>query len=177
MENGELTATDDLPIWTQEVYENFELELEFKNASGTNSGVFVYADTSQWISHSVEIQIADDYDSVWAHKPKSWQCGAIFGHQAAVKQSVKPPDQWNHYRIVCRGQNIKVYLNGELINDFAMNRFVSSKTNPDGTPISPWLSFPLAELPTRGHIGFQGKHAGKPIWFRNVRIKTVGKLK
>jgi|GEM_PF-57674 acetyl esterase/lipase len=172
VENGELTATEDQPIWTQEVYENFELDLEFKNAAGTNSGVFIYADTSRWISHSVEVQIADDYDSVWANKPKSWQCGAIFGHQSAIKQSVRPAGEWNHYRIVCGGQNVKVYLNGVFVNELAMNRFTSAQINPDGTPIASWLSLPLAELPTRGHIGFQGKHAGKPIWFRNVRIKT-----
>ena len=36
-----------------------------------------------------------------------------------------------------------------------------------------WLSTPLADLPTSGKIGFQGKHGGAPIWFRNIRIREL----
>lgn len=28
-------------------------------------------------------------------------------------------------------------------------------------------------LPPKGKIGFQGKHAGAPIWFRNIKIKEL----
>jgi hypothetical protein len=28
-------------------------------------------------------------------------------------------------------------------------------------------------LPTRGFIGLQGKHAGAPIYFRNIKIKEL----
>jgi hypothetical protein len=31
----------------------------------------------------------------------------------------------------------------------------------------------LAELPTPGHVGLQGKHGGVPIWFRNMKIKAL----
>jgi len=31
----------------------------------------------------------------------------------------------------------------------------------------------VAELETKGYIGFQGKHAGAPVWFRNIKIKTL----
>jgi hypothetical protein len=31
----------------------------------------------------------------------------------------------------------------------------------------------MAELPTRGHIGLQGKHAGAPIYFRNMKVKPL----
>jgi hypothetical protein len=32
-----------------------------------------------------------------------------------------------------------------------------------------WLSNPLATLPLHGHIGFQGKHARAPIWFKKYK--------
>lgn len=54
-----------------------------------------------------------------------------------------------------------------------MSKWTSPTTNPDGSEIPSWLSKPLAELPTRGHIGFQGKHAGAPIYFRNIRVKEL----
>ena len=44
------------------------------------------------------------------------------------------------------------------------------------TPDSPTQrvgSKPLAELPTRGRIGFQGKHGGAPIFFRNIKIHVI----
>jgi len=54
-----------------------------------------------------------------------------------------------------------------------MRRWTSAKNNPNGTPIPPWLRKPLSEQPTKGRIGLQGKHAGAPIWFRNVRIRLT----
>lgn len=64
-------------------------------------------------------------------------------------------------------------LNGELVTELDMALWTSAETNPDGSEIPSWLSKPLAELPTFGHIGFQGKHAGAPIYFRNIKIKEL----
>lgn len=172
--NGELTASKDEAIWTKEDYENFVLDLEFKNAPETNSGVIVYcSNTADWIPNAVEIQIADDSAKKWAESPKTWQCAAIFGHLAASKSAVKAPGEWNHYTIRCVGQKIEVMLNGELVTTMDMSKWTSAKTNPDGSEIPEWLSKPLSELPTAGKIGLQGKHAGAPIWFRNLKIKRL----
>jgi hypothetical protein len=75
--------------------------------------------------------------------------------------------------ITCRGPRISVMLNGEPVTDLEMKKWTSAKKNPDGSDIPPWLSKPLAELATKGRIGLQGKHAGAPIYFRNVKIKTL----
>ncbi|HIA63125.1 MAG TPA: DUF1080 domain-containing protein, partial [Planctomycetaceae bacterium] len=40
--DGVLTVTQDECIWTEKEYDNFVLDLEFKTAKGTNSGVIVY---------------------------------------------------------------------------------------------------------------------------------------
>lgn len=173
-ENGVLTASEDQALWTEKQYENFVLDLEFKTAPGTNSGVIVHAsDIENWIPNSVEVQIADDYHEKWANAPATWQCGAIFGHLPARKRVVKKPGEWNHYTITCVGKKITVVLNGELVAEMDMSLWTSAKTNPDGSEIPSWLSKPVAELPLRGHIGFQGKHAEASIWFRNIRIKEL----
>ena len=172
--NGELTATKDESIWSAKAYDDFVLDLEFKTADGTNSGVIVHAsDMKEWIPHSVEIQIADDYSKEWSNVPATWQCAAVFGHQAAIKRTVKKPGEWNRYTITCKGRKIWIALNGELVNSFDMSLYTSAKTNPDGSEIPAWLSNPLASLPLHGNIGLQGKHAGAPIWFRNVKIKEL----
>lgn len=172
--NGVITASKDEALWSEKAYDNFILDLEFKNADSTNSGVIVHAsDIKEWIPHSVEIQIADDYSEKWSKVTPSWQCAAIFGHQAATKRTVKKPGEWNHYTITCVDKNIWVVLNDELVNVCDMSLYTSSKTNPDGTEIPEWLSNPMASLPLHGHIGFQGKHAGAPIYFRNIKVKEL----
>jgi hypothetical protein len=172
--DGVLTASEDQAIWTKRDYENFTLDLEFRTAPGTNSGVIVYAtDIKDWIPNSVEIQIADDFAEEWAKEPATWHCGAIFGHLGPRKSAVKKPGEWNRYTITCLGKKITVVLNGEKVTEMDMGLWTSAKTNPDGSEIPAWLSRPFAELATRGRIGFQGKHAGAPIFFRNIKIKEL----
>lgn len=173
-EGGVLTASEDQAIWSKNAYENFVLDLEFKNASGTNSGVIVYCtDMKNWIPNSVEIQIADDYHEKWGKADKSWQCAAIFGHLPASKRVVKKPGEWNRFTITCKGQHITVVQNGEKVTEMDMSKWTSATENPDGSKIPSWLNRPFAELATKGNIGLQGKHGDATIWFRNIRIKQL----
>ena len=174
VEDGVLTASKDQAIWTKRDYDNFVLDLEFKTASGTNSGVVVYcSDMKNWIPNSVEIQIADDFAEKWAKSPATWHCGAIFGHLAPSKSMVKKPGQWNRFTVTCVDQQIDVALNGERITSMDMSLWTSAKTNPDGSEIPPWLNKPLSKHLSKGRIGLQGKHAGAPIWFRNIKIREL----
>jgi len=61
------------------------------------------------------------------------------------------PNDWNEYVIVCKGNNVKVFLNGELTVDY---------TEAD------------ADIPQRGFIGLQ-IHSGPPseTWYRNIRVE------
>lgn len=174
VEDGILTATEDQAIWSSRIYDNFTLDLEFKTATGTNSGVIIYvSDLVQWIPNSVEIQIADDYAEKWAKAPASWRCGAFFGHKAAAREEVvRKAGEWNRMTVIAKGKHITVILNDEKVNEIDLNIWTSGTTTPDGEKIPPWLSTPWADLPTYGHIGFQGKHGDAPIWFRNVRVKV-----
>ena len=171
---GALTAKADKMIWTRREYENFDLELEFKTADGTNSGVIIYvSDPNDWIPNSVEIQIADDFSKQWSQAPKTWQCAALFGRLAALESRVKRPGEWNQMRVTARGQHVRVSLNGVEVIDADIAQWKSAKFNPDGSEIPEWLSKPMAELPTKGRIGLQGKHAGAPVWFRHLRVRVI----
>lgn len=173
-EDGVLTASEDQCIWTEKDYDNFIIDLEFKTDDGTNSGVIVYCtDIKNWIPNAVEIQIADDFAEKWAKADKTWHCGAVFGHLGASKSMVKRPGLWNRYTITCKDKMIYVMLNGEQVTVMNMSLWTSGKKNPDGTDIPPWMPKAFAKLPTHGHIGFQGKHAGAPIYFRNLKIMEI----
>jgi hypothetical protein len=173
--SGVITASKDDAIWSFDEYDDFILDLDFQNADGTNSGVIVHAtDIVEWIPNSVEIQIADDYSKQWSKAAPTWQCAAIFGRKPATNKSLKPAGEWNHFTITCKGKMISIVLNGTLVNECNMDDFTSSKVNPDGSSVPSWLKNPMSTLGLRGHIGLQGKHAGAPIYFRNVKVFKLG---
>lgn len=173
--DGILTANADEAIWTTGEYENFVLDLEFKNDVNTNSGVIIYCpDKKNWIPTAIEIQISDDYHEMWQSLPENVRCGSIFGHQGANEQLVvKRPGEWNRMIITANGQLIDIELNGKLIVSANLADWTSGTKNPDGTDIPAWLPKPYADLQTKGYIGFQGKHGESNIWFRNITIKQL----
>jgi hypothetical protein len=172
VKNGVLSATKDEAIWTKKRYENFTIDLEFKTETNSNSGILVYCtNIKDWFSNSLEVQLLDDFGSEAANIPPTWKCAGIFGRLAPTKSMVKKPGQWNHITVVCNGKHITVTLNGEKVTKMDMSKWTSGKKNPDGSEIPPWENKPAAEMPTKGHVGLQGKHAGVPTYFRNIRIK------
>jgi len=172
---GVLSASKDDAIWTTREYENFELTLEFKNDECTNSGVIIYCtDKENWIPNSMEIQIADDHCPHWTDAQPVSRCGAVYGHLGPSRLDlVKKPGEWNKMKITAKGKSIVVELNGEKIVDMDMNLWTSGTVNPDGSEIPSWLPEPYAGLPTKGYIGFQGKHGEALIWFKNIEIKEL----
>jgi hypothetical protein len=66
-------------------------------------------------------------------------------------ESLFRPNDWNEYEIVCKGNNIKIFLNGTLTVDY---------TETETT------------IPAHGFIGLQ-IHSGPPseTWYRNIRIE------
>jgi hypothetical protein len=173
-EQGELTATEDQAIWTKADFEDCIIDLEFKNAPASNSGVFLHcSDMDKWVTSCIEVQILDDYADKWANVVPNWRCGGIFGRLAPAKQVVKHAGEWNHYTIRCVGKQVDVVLNGENVASMDMNKWTSVTKNPDGSEAPEWLGSPLNVRATKGKIGLQGKHAGAPIWFRNMKIKRL----
>lgn len=172
---GVISATADQAIWSSCEYENFELELEFKTDRCTNSGVVIYCtDKKDWIPNAVEIQIADDYCDHFGQSASTGSCGAVYGHLApSAFRLVKKPGEWNSMTITAKGKNIRVAMNGKEIIDMDMSLWTSGTTNPDGSEIPSWLPKPYSGLPTKGYIGFQGKHGEAMIWFRNIKIKEL----
>ncbi|MDQ8200947.1 cellulase family glycosylhydrolase [Pelagicoccus enzymogenes] len=176
--DGVLAASEDRFIWTEEDYRNFVLELEFRNHAGTNSGVAIYcSDTENWVPNAIEIQIADDYAEPWKSADPSWQAGAFFGHKRPIKSAVvNPAGEWNQMTITASGTYIAVEMNGQLVNAIDLSDYTSGTLAPDGTEIPHWMPKPWSEAATHGRIGFQGKHAGAPIEFRNISIRDIDSI-
>jgi len=154
-------------IWTKERFGDFILELEFKVDKDTNSGVFFRTDNiHDPVQTGIEVQILDSDGKTTISK---YDCGAIYDCLAPSKNMVKAPLEWNRLTITAKANQITVIINGEKIIDMDLNRWTEPGKNPDGTKNK--FKTAYKDMPRTGFIGFQDH--GKPVWFRNIKIKKL----
>jgi sugar phosphate isomerase/epimerase len=166
--DGVLSAKGGGDIWSKDLYGDFVLDLDFKLADDTNSGVFLRTGSiKEWLHTAIEVQILDSYgnDPVTKH-----DCGAIFDCLEPIKNTVREPGEWNKYTIICKANKINVVLNGERIINMDLNDWQEAHLNPDGTPNK--FDTAYKDMPRKGHLGLQ--YHGHPVWFRNIRIRELG---
>jgi sugar phosphate isomerase/epimerase len=160
--DGVLAAVEGSDIWTKARYSDFILDLEFKLASETNSGVFLRTgDIEQWLHTAIEVQILDSYGN---EKITKHNCGGIFDCLEPSKNMVNKPGEWNRYTITCKANKIHVVLNGEAVIDMDLDRWTEAHKNPDATPNK--FNTAYKDMPREGHIGLQ--YHGQPVRFRNI---------
>lgn len=159
---------NDQYLWTGEDYGDFVLELEFKIPEQANSGVFLRtADVNDPVYTGIEVQVCNSYDRPTL--TRGGTAGAVYDCQAPSKNPIKPPGEWNRFRITCDKNLVKVELNGEPIVDMDLDRWTRPNENPDGTK----NKFPraLKDFARRGRIGLQNH--GRPVWYRNIRVRRL----
>ncbi len=167
VEDGILTRAGGGSIWSEQRFGDFVLELDFKLAPKTNSGVFFRCgDIDEWLHTCIEMQVLDAHGKA---EPGKHDCGAIYDIKAPSRNMVKPPGEWNHARIAARGSRIEVVLNGVQIIDIDLDNWTQPHRNPDGTQNKFRTAY--KDMPREGHIGLQDH--GDPVWYRNVRIKPL----
>ena len=167
-DQGELVAKDHETLWTKESYGNFILDLEFKVAKESNSGVFLRSGDIKNVLKALEIQVHDSTDGT-----KYGMVGAIYDAMPPSKSMAKPVGEWNHFTITCRDSLVSVIFNGEEVIHADLKNWREVKKNPDGTP----NKFPVAlkDFARKGPLGLQGLHgkAQAPVWYRNLKIKVL----
>ena len=167
-EDGFLVAKDHETIWTKESYSNFVLDLEFKVAKESNSGVFLRSADIKNVLAALEIQVHDSTDG-----SKYGMVGAIYDAMPPKKNAAKSVGEWNHFTITCKDSLVLVVFNGEEVIHADLNDWPEKGKNPDGTP----NKFPkaLKDYSRKGPLGLQGLHgkAQAPVWYRNLKIKVL----
>ena len=150
-----VSGTGNTFLCTERHYGNFILELEFQVDPGMNSGVQIRSNSFEWYRngrvHGYQVEI-DPSSRAWSggiydEARRGWlfNLEGMEEAQQAFKQN-----EWNHFRIEARGENIKTWLNGVPVAD--LDDFMTQ----------------------RGFIGLQ-VHATKSeelmeIRWRNIRI-------
>jgi hypothetical protein len=164
--DGVLRATKREPLWTRSAIGDCLLDLEFRCQPGAAGGVFLYnSDAKNWPATSVQIRIGDDAAA------GNERTGTYLGHQPATRGAAKPAGAWNRLTITAQGSRLAVVLNGEIVNDIDLARFVDAAKNPDGSPIpEPLRGQPWSLLPKKGRIGFDAGEPGGGVEFRRIHL-------
>lgn len=165
---GVLVAKDHDTLWTKDSYGDFILDLEFKVAKESNSGVFLRSGDIKNVLSALEIQVHDSADG-----SKYGMVAAIYDAMPPSKSMAKPVGEWNRFTITCKGPLVTVVFNGEEVINANLDHWPEVGKNPDGTPNK--FKKALKDFARSGPIGLQGLHgkAQAPVWYRNVKIKVM----
>ena len=179
VENGEIVGTS-VPntgnsfLCTKQKYSDFVLELEYKVDPVLNSGIQIrshFFDKATEIDlgngktrkvpadrvHGYQVEI-DPSDRAWSggiydEGRRGW-LNDLKNNEAARKAFRQ--DDWNHYRIRCKGDSIKTWVNGVPAADLKDNLTAEG----------------IIALQVHG-VGNSKEKVGKQIRWRNIRIKVL----
>ena len=141
---------------TEKDYGDFELLLEYKTVPLADSGIYLRG--------VPQVQIWDYTEEkkfgLGANKGSGglWNNSKDAPGKDPLVLADKPFGEWNKFRIIMKGENVTVYLNGKLVVDNAkMENYYDRKVS----------------VPEKGPIQLQ-THGGEIRW-RNVFIKELSK--
>jgi len=153
---------------TEDTFENFELELEWKLQSGGNSGIFYFAsEQGDYIWQSApEMQVLDNIEHQDRLR-KVTSAGALYDLIAPSKDMVKPIGNFNKVKIISKNRKVEHWLNGEKIVEYVAGSIHVQNLISK----SKFSNMPLFFNSHSGHIGFQGDHG--EVWYRNIRVRKL----
>ncbi|MCF7708556.1 MAG: DUF1080 domain-containing protein [Verrucomicrobia bacterium] len=161
IENGAIVGGSmDSPIeqneflCTDEKYADFELRLKSKlKGEKSNAGIQIRSERVPYHNEVVGYQVDMGPDCWGSLYDESRRRRYLVEAPADIVDSVYKPGEWNEFLIRCKGDNIKVWLNGAQTVDYTEDESGIKKT---------------------GVIGLQ-IHSGPPgeAWYKDIEIKTL----
>ena len=164
---GEQQAGD---LITQDEYDSFELELEWKISEGGNSGIMFHVteDNERTYHSGPEMQVLDDAAHPDAQNGQDRLAGSNYAlHPPSNTEAVKPAGEWNKIRLVVDGQQVEHWMNGEKVVEYELG---SDEWN-ELVAASKFGEMPNYGTAGSGHIALQDH--SDPVWYRNIKIKQL----
>ena len=126
-----------------------------------NSGIVIRmpeppSDPWYGVHNGYEVQIDGSGDE--------WHCtGAIYSLSKVLKRAQKPMGEWNTLEIEQKGSRTRVFLNGQLVNDYREGQVVPDRKQ--------WYEPVRGPRPNAGYVGIQNHDARSTVYFREISIK------
>lgn len=162
---------------TDEEYENFELEFDFKVKPKGNSGVIykvIEDPTNPPYYSGPEYQVIDDEgyppfndNGKMVTINDKQKTAANYDMQAPSKFVSKPAGEWNKGKIVIKDNHIEHWLNGVKVVEYEYG----SDTWKAQLAKSKFSKWAYATPHAKGKIALQDH--GDESWYKNIRIRTL----
>ncbi|WP_026995319.1 3-keto-disaccharide hydrolase [Flectobacillus major] len=155
---------------TNEEFENFELNLEWKISPNGNSGIYINSIEDPkygygWFT-GPEIQVLDN-DGHPDGKIEKHRAGNLYDLIKSTEEPVKPVGQWNAVKIISNRGALEIHLNGVKVVETRMD----NQNWKDLIANSKFKNMPDFGKFLKGHIVLQDH--GNLVWYRNIKIKTL----
>ena len=191
--------TEDL--FTSATYRDFELELDWKIAPAGNSGVKYRIQDHLFIPQrfprfeenvnaalkdrpkerpakgqdyviGFEYQILDDARNPDGRAGSTHQSGALYDVFGPSKNATRPVGEFNHSRIVVKGERVEHWLNGVKVVDASLNAAevaqAAARRWGAGSPV-----YELLVKQPRKDCPISLQNHDSEAWFKNIRIRTL----
>jgi hypothetical protein len=155
-------------IVTDDMFDNFELSIEWKVTEGANSGIMYRVEESEDSPGFTgpEYQILDNAKHPDGRK-KETSAASCYGLYAPIEDATKTVGEWNLARIVVKGDHVEHWLNGKKVVEY---EFGSDDWNKR-VAASKFKEFKRFGLIKKGEIDLQDH--GDDVSYRNIKIRTL----
>jgi 3-keto-disaccharide hydrolase len=161
-------AGDGGDLITDDSFDNFELQAEWKISPGGNSGIFYHVSESVDYTYESgpEMQVLDNAGHADGKNPLT-SAGSNYALNAPSADVTRPVGSWNAVRIVVQDSLVQHWMNGTKVVEYHLwsdewKRLVAA---------SKFAEMPEYGLSLDGHIALQDH--GAPVWFRNIKIRPL----
>ena len=135
-------------------FKDFELKAEVLTEPGSNGGIYIHTkfQDSDWPWGGYETQVNQTH--------ADWRkSGSVYSVQDVKDVPVKD-NQWYTHHVIVKGNNIKVYLDGKLVNDF---------TEEPGRQAGKDFERKL----NSGTFALQAHDPKSVVLYKNIRVKKL----
>jgi hypothetical protein len=173
IKNGELYCREEgvtkrADLITNNKYENFELQIDWKIAPKKNSGIVYMVTEENGASYESgpEYQLIDDIGYPGKLTDKQLR-GSNYDMNAPTAKVSKPAGEFNHTKIVINKGHVEHWLNGTKVVDYQLwsPEWEHARAN------SKWKDVKAYGMSKSGHIALQDHGGG--IAFKNIKIKQL----
>ena len=167
--DGALTLTKGSgDICTIEEFADFELQIDWRISPGGNSGIMYRVAETRGAPYETgpEYQVLDD-DKHGDGKNPLTSAGSIYAVYPPAKKVTKPVGEWNHTKIVLKGNHVEHWLNGEKVAEAE----IGSDDWNARVAKSKWAKVTSYAKESKGKIDLQGH--GDAVEYKNIKILVL----